>query len=59
MAKLSTTSQIMYSPDQSAEHVEEEVYHLVAENRILKKSLTEVNSIQPAAEMYFSINSAF
>ena len=40
--KISLASQIIYSPNQSIDQVEEEMYHLVGENRSLKKSLALV-----------------
>ncbi|XP_074647707.1 uncharacterized protein LOC141903485 [Tubulanus polymorphus] len=39
-SKVTLTSQVFGSPNSSYEQIEEEMYHLVAENRALKKSLT-------------------
>ncbi|XP_013407592.1 gamma-aminobutyric acid type B receptor subunit 2 [Lingula anatina] len=44
MMKVSMSSQMMNSGNQSFEQIEEDMYHLVAENRTLKKSLTEKES---------------
>ena len=42
--KMSMSSQLEVQ-NQSFEQMEEEMYHLVAENRVLKSSLVEVRSI--------------
>ena len=43
MAKIKVASQVISSPNQSVDQVEDEIFHLLAENRTLKKSLSEVS----------------
>ena len=47
MLKIQVTSQVISSPNQSLDQVEGEIFHLVAENRTLRKSLSEVCSLGP------------
>ena len=42
MMKIHVTPQVISSPNQSIDQVEGEILHLVAENRTLRKSLSEV-----------------
>ncbi len=43
MAKIKVASQVISSHNQSVDQVEDEIFHLLAENRTLKKSLSEVS----------------
>ena len=45
MMKIHVTPQLISSPNQSIDQVEGEILHLVAENRTLRKSLSEVCAV--------------